>query len=336
MLRKILFMIVILFSVLVLATACTTGEEAYWEEDEQEIYGSDEEESVASEEDELTGAEDLPDGSNPTCLATMAGMLDFDSYDEDDYEDFEGSDLEFDEEIILVTYQVDGDEIGDPLFAANIPDELLPYQEDTERHQELWEFASAIMPAEQRTMLGEFIIFSDGAYNVLGAVDDADVAPLWTLEIDIVDSADLAGLSTTLIHEFGHMVTLNDEQVGDGSANCSTYVSDDGCTAPDSYLNAFYDRFWSEIYEDWSEITNDGDEDLIEDFYNEYPDQFVSDYAATSPEEDIAESWTYFIFAPRPAGDGIADEKVLFFYEYPELVEVRQQIINGLCPYIDG
>ena len=334
MLRKILFMIVILFSVLALATACSTWEDEYWEEDEEEIYKSDEEESVDSDEDALTGDELVPDGSDPTCLATMEGMLDFDDADYEE-EDYEGSDLEFDEEIILVTYQVDGDEIYDPVFASNIPDELLSYQEDTERHQELWEFASAIMPAEQRTMLGEFIIFSDGAYNVLGAVDDADTAGLWTLEIDIVDSDDLAGLSTTLIHEFGHMVTLNDEQVGADSASCSTYASDDGCTAPDSYLNAFYDRFWSDIHDDWAEITNDGDEDLIEDFYDEYPDQFVSDYAATSVKEDIAESWTYFIFAPQPAGDGIADEKVLFFYEYPELVQVRQQIINGLCPYID-
>ena len=71
----------------------------------------------------------------------------------------------------------------------------------------------------------------------------------------------------------------------------------------------------------------------IHKFYAEYPDQFISEYAATNPVEDIAESWTEFVMRPKPIGTSIADKKVLFFYEYPELVQIRGEILQGVCKY---
>jgi hypothetical protein len=62
-----------------------------------------------------------------------------------------------------------------------------------------------------------------------------------------------------------------------------------------------------------------------------YQDQFVTDYAPTSPVEDIAESWTFFVLSPKPELNSIANEKILFFYEYPELVELRTQILKQIC-----
>ena len=54
----------------------------------------------------------------------------------------------------------------------------------------------------------------------------------------------------------------------------------------------------------------------------------MTDYAATNPGEDIAESFTSFVMEPKPDGDTIAEEKVLFFYEYPELVQLRAEIVG--------
>jgi len=58
-------------------------------------------------------------------------------------------------------------------------------------------------------------------------------------------------------------------------------------------------------------------------FYDAHQDQFITDYAATSPGEDIAESWTEFVMSERPAGNSTIDRKILFFYNYPELVQIR-------------
>jgi hypothetical protein len=67
------------------------------------------------------------------------------------------------------------------------------------------------------------------------------------------------------------------------------------------------------------------------DFYSIHADQFLTSYAATSPEEDVAESWAFFILAPRPEPTSIANQKILFFYDYPELVTLRQELRNRLC-----
>lgn len=71
----------------------------------------------------------------------------------------------------------------------------------------------------------------------------------------------------------------------------------------------------------------------LDEFYANHREQFVSPYAATNPREDIAESWTEFILRPKPSGTSIADQKVLFFYEFPELVQAREEIIQGVCQY---
>ncbi len=93
-------------------------------------------------------------------------------------------------------------------------------------------------------------------------------------------------------------------------------------------------RFWGDIYAEWEEIAYMEDETEAEDalyaFYEQYQDQFVSDYAPTSPEEDIAEAFSIFIMQPKPAGETIAEEKVLFFYDYPELVELRAELVSRL------
>jgi hypothetical protein len=57
----------------------------------------------------------------------------------------------------------------------------------------------------------------------------------------------------------------------------------------------------------------------------------VTEYATASPSEDIAESWAFFILSPMPDLSSIANEKLLFFYEYPNLVTLREQILTRLC-----
>jgi hypothetical protein len=71
--------------------------------------------------------------------------------------------------------------------------------------------------------------------------------------------------------------------------------------------------------------------DEIYTFYENHQDEFVDDYAATNASEDIAESFAYFVFAPKPAGDTIAEQKILFFYAYPELAQLRSDILQSFC-----
>lgn len=294
---------------------------------------------------------DTPIPSNPealTCPNITERIVDSNSptYDSTDFDEGE-------EEIeaYLVTYIIDNDALTEPYYYDDIPDNLYDAQNDFATHQELWSYFATLIPYEFRPHVAEFTIFTDGQSNTLAAVaQTSDDARLWGLEIDYADSNDYFYFSFTMVHEFAHLLTLSPSQVPPSLAifnnpddeiyleeisTCSTFHPGEGCSNPNSYINLFYDRFWFDIYDEWNEINLEEDEDLyyekLDDFYYQYEDQFLTDYAATHPAEDIAESFGFFVFAERPAGNTIAEQKILFFYEFPELVELRTEIVNNLC-----
>ncbi|MEO8356555.1 MAG: hypothetical protein ABI621_11615 [Chloroflexota bacterium] len=256
-----------------------------------------------------------------------------------------------DKERHLVTYTVTAEEISDPYY-ERVPANFKEEQEDTATHQQVWDYFTALIPAEQREFVAEYSIITDGKDNILAAVmQTADDPTSWTLEVDTADTSDYYNLTFTLIHEFGHLLTLNADQVPPSNevfnhpddngihlqetSLCPNYFPGEGCSQADSYINTFHQRFWTNIYDEWNRIDQIEDEDVyygqLDEFYFRYRDQFVSDYAASHPAEDIAESWSHFVFGPRPQGMTIAEQKILFFYEYPELTALREEILGNLC-----
>jgi hypothetical protein len=253
--------------------------------------------------------------------------------------------------IILVTYTISGDEINDPVY-EDVSSDLQNQQDDTATQQDIWNYFTALIPANQRRILVEYSVMTDGEDNLLAAVlQTHDDPALWNLEVDIADANDTYNLTYTLIHEFGHLLTLNPDQVPPSTAvfnnpddeniylkevsACPDYFPGEGCAKPNSYINAFYNQFWPDIHGELQDINLEEDDDVyyqrLDDFYIKYQDQFVNDYAATNPEEDIAEAWSFFVLGSKPNGVTIAEEKVLFFYDYPELVQLREQILSNLC-----
>ena len=252
-------------------------------------------------------------------------------FTEGDYSDEEGWGDGEDEEIILVTYQVSGDEISGPVEEP-VSGDLADLQEDVQTQEEIWDYFVSFIPADERDLIAEFIIFTDGSGNVLAATDQLSEAPdAWSLEVDIADAQYKAELTYTLLHEYAHVLTLNNTQFRADGADGETYESEDEPLAGDSYLNLFYQEFWTDIYTEW-ELAYD--EDYLDDFYEEHSDEFLTDYAATEPEEDIAESWLYFIIERQPEGDSIAEEKILFFYDFPAMVALREEIRDNLYLYL--
>ena len=265
--------------------------------------------------------------------------------------EFDGEEENPDEEIYLASYFVNGDKISGP-FKEKAPRDLQDEQNDEEAHEAIWNYFTRLIPIEQREFISSFSIITDGNGNVLAAVAQSFAdAEEWVLEVDILDSTNKEVLTVTLLHEFGHLLTLNSSQVPPNEeifdnpedddiyqrelAACPNYFPGEGCSNEDSYINQFFDRFWLDLYAEWQQIDSEDDEDLYDellyDFYREYNDQFLTEYAPTSPAEDIAESFAFFILAPKPEPSSIADEKILFFYDFPELVKLRGQILDSIC-----
>lgn len=256
-----------------------------------------------------------------------------------------------DRNVLLVSYSIVNEELTKPDLNPFVSD-FKELQRDRETHTRVWKYFSTIIPAERRDFLKEYIIITDGESGIYAAVGQTEnAADEWALLVDIVDTENNYQLTYTFIHEYAHLLTLGPDQVPpdlelfenredstayfQALADCFTYFTGEGCSNPGSYMDDFYNAFWLDIYDEWNKIDFETDEEeyyeKLEGFYEKYQDRFVTDYAVTSPEEDIAETFSFFILAPKPAGKTIAEQKVLFFYARPELVALREELLNNIC-----
>ena len=247
----------------------------------------------------------------------------------------------------IITYSVEGDRIFNPVTFP-VSDDLLAFQQDTAKHQAMWSDFARMIPPDQRSFVVSYTIFTDGLDETMAEVrPNPDDPNQWELLLDPADSANLQEFNYTLIHEFAHLLTLNAAQVppslevlnnpDDGQvydqavAVCPQYFTGEGCSNQGAYINLFYNRFWVDIIEELEQVEliedDDGYYEGLELFYEKYKDQFVTDYAATNSGEDIAESFTHFVLKDKPIGNTIAEQKILFFYDFPELVQLRQVIL---------
>ena len=255
---------------------------------------------------------------------------------------------------VLVTYPVNGDQLGAPRYSDKAAPSLSALQHDTQAQQRIWDYFAAIIPADQRAELVSYIVSTDGKGGMLASVEQfSGKSESWALVVDPADAGRPRDLTFTLLHEFGHLLTLNSSQVkpdqavlehpGDlqvyarEAANCPRYFASGGCILPDSYINQFFELFWTKIYGEWSAVNAAKDQSnylsLLEHFYSNHPTQFITPYASTSPEEDMAETWAYFVLNPKPADDSVAHRKVLFLYSFPELLDLRNQIVSNICTF---
>ncbi len=200
-----------------------------------------------------------------------------------------------------------------------------------EQFNTMWEVFTNLVPSKRREVFSTFEVFTDGYGNIMGAVMPEPENPeKWVLQMDPEDAfidgetIDWKELQYTLIHEYAHVLTLQHTEVDPyvSYEACTTYHPGEGCAKEGSYLYAFYTKYWAGIKEE--QVAAEGDEEAMTAFYETYQDQFVTDYAATNEAEDMAESFTAFVIQDKPEAPGsIAEEKIAFFYDYPELVTLR-------------
>lgn len=247
----------------------------------------------------------------------------------------------------LAVYEIRDDWIY-PCDFPEVDELYLEWQADRAKHEAIWEVVSTLFPPDFLDLIAYMEIVTDGVDETMGAiegVDDTD-EELYILSLDIIDLYDdheeivLQVLVETILHELGHLITLNETQVNPveyEDANPDTYYTDYGDTREDSYLNLFFRRFWVDIYDQWSELAEIEDdlerEEALENFYEKHKSKFVSDYAVTDPDEDIAETMMMFILNDKPNGRNMAEQKILFLYEFPELMELRDEMRSVLNDY---
>jgi len=252
----------------------------------------------------------------------------------------------------LARYQVNGDQIT-LQEKPNVPNFLVNLQDDELKHKELWSILTKLTPQDHNVSV--FYLTTDGDGEIAAGVDrDPDDASKWSFFYDMAEAypngvLDKKDVIFTTIHEYGHIIfgdvsqvdvipnflDASDEVYFEALDACyPNYMSYDGCNKDNSYLNLFYLQFWEDIILEWDEIQyiEDIDEyyEQSDIFYEIYQNRFLTYYSATSPDEDIAEAWSAFVLLDKPDGYSMPEQKILFFYDFPKLVEIRESIRDGM------
>lgn len=168
------------------------------------------------------------------------------------------------------------------------------------------------------THLQEFRIYADADAEYDAFSERDTERGKWILavnvyKLDMTEKNAWQEMDQLFIHEIGHMIV--DE-------------------SPDMF-DTFVATFWNArdlAYADSVEALSYGNTRnmVIEKYFNAHPSDFVSEYAATSPLEDIVESFTYFVLDGPRTGKTEKESKINFFYNYPKLKEMRSQLQNSL------
>ena len=213
-----------------------------------------------------------------------------------------------------------------------------PTPSELETYDKIWREIKDKVGTNLLASLDSFIVYSDGKDETLAYVNYIDdKASRWYMAIDIEDSINMEDNSLkedfyfTIVHELAHVITLNDTQaIYNSEPSFGKYFEEDISFNEDSYLNEFYNRFWTYSIDESRIIQNLDNEDIRYKFFLRHENSFVTDYAATSPSEDIAESFAYFVINEKPMGNEIWEQKIRFFYEFEELVEIKNNIRKRL------
>ena len=250
-------------------------------------------------------------------------------------------------------------------YEYDIVDAKLEKFQDEDLHKQLFDMYVSITPKQILDEVVFLYIYTDDYVGDEAASVNRDVDyPLkFALNIDPVDMVPLAGPidemfhKATMIHENAHILSLSSSQadndgipddlyeepytelrkmVQEKEAACAPNYYNDipGCMNSNSYLNLFFQKFWVDIYPSFKWYYEFDDYDKFLDhnalFHQKYKTQFVTGYAASNPDEDFAESFTAFILKGKPTKSTIAEQKIIFFYDFPELVEMRDFIRSNL------
>ncbi len=196
-----------------------------------------------------------------------------------------------------------------------------------EKTQAVWDdiISRVIRKEERAAYMDRFVFYTDGLHYQLGftqpAEPDNHKNSMWLDFNDIFDEnmeyRHFYSTLETVIHEYGHVFAMNEDQL-DIAAN-----GDDSISLPpykeDSYMAAFMKEFYP-----------DTDVDAVRagesHSFREHPDEFVSQYAVDKTMEDFAESFCCFVLMDKQEETSVARRKINFFYDYPEMTEVREWI----------
>lgn len=233
------------------------------------------------------------------------------------------SELAPEDDVPSLIYTIENGSLGE--YTSSIEDHQIE-KEILTKADALWGVYTEASPTNYLQYISEFRIFNSsqddtGAYVAL--LEVGEIGSSWELGVNF-DAAkedgevEVDSLFGLMLHEFAHVFSLNSTQLtSDSESECETLYVAEGCLHQGAHIYEFYQRFWLGR-EDHEENLNAVQE------YQTNPENYVSEYAATSLGEDFAETFVAYMFEEEFCC--IAQDKVNFMQTTEEIVRAEELI----------
>lgn len=190
-----------------------------------------------------------------------------------------------------------------------------------------------IFPDMYDAKLGEFVVFRDKRGDFDAFVETIPPThTTWTFAVnsDVLSEVGKDSNKELITHELAHLISY--EEIPNtalaGNASCHQYFKKNGCPKSNSYIAAFVKTFWGDEELERA-ITFKTKKDPIDEayeYYEDFEDDFVSGYAALSPEEDFAESFAIYVVERGIKKNTLESQKVWWFDQFTDLQSARSSI----------
>lgn len=204
-------------------------------------------------------------------------------------------------------------------------------------HRKYFAEVFKIFPQKYDELIKELVVFSEDSSDY-----DAFVQTLppnhkhWLFAVNEADVSDYSSIENTelVVHELAHIISY-DESINssiNNIANCEPYFKNHGCPSASSFLRKYVDEFWSAKDLERADDLVDSEDvfSAVDHYYEKHKDEFVSDYAATSPEEDFSETFMWFVLDKKVSVGTEASEKIDFFNRFSKFLVIKAEINNSI------
>jgi len=167
--------------------------------------------------------------------------------------------------------------------------------------EQLWTVVRRVFPQYAIDEVDEFVVFVPTVERaargeVVGFVVPSPAVGTWTLALAPHQLSN-DELAHTMIHELGHLLTLNESQwdANATDATCDWLPPPDGCLSSTAILSDYVAKAWNATtYRSFRDLwggTKAPSTSAQDAWYRSHRGEFYNDYAATSLAEDFAESF---------------------------------------------
>lgn len=203
-----------------------------------------------------------------------------------------------------------------------------------------WEALAIIAPRTARADLGLFGGFTSGeggreiTLAFVNPIDDDGTTFQMSINLESYED-DENEAYLTVAHEFSHVFTLGSTQIDRTTLpeDCETFDNGEGCFYPDALMAQWVELFWTDDMFLGFDANAEATGEIGAPRCERNP-QFLGAYAASSPDEDFAETFAAFVF--NVDVDPALEAKLNWMAEQPGLEEFRQRAEAGGLRSIEG